>query len=60
MAGDTPKPATNKIYPRLYSNNLCLFTERVRMAWAAKGLDFQLCEVDTAHKAPWHVAVNGG
>eukprot|EP00347_Sterkiella_histriomuscorum_P006107 403354042 len=59
-SGEIPKPATNKVYPRIYSHNLCIFTERVRLAWAAKNLEFQLCEIDLEAKAPWHVAANGG
>ncbi|CDW89121.1 glutathione transferase omega-1 [Stylonychia lemnae] len=59
-SGETPKPPTNPNFPRLYSHNLCLFSERARLSWAAKGIKFQHCEVDLQNKAKWHVDVNGG
>ena len=39
-SGENPKPEINPKYPRIYSHNLCLFSERARLAWAAKGLQF--------------------
>ena len=37
---DTPKPETNPKYPRLYGHMLCPFVEKVRMAFAAKKIQF--------------------
>ena len=45
-AGDTPKPEPNPHFPRMYSHNFCMFSERARLSWAAKDLKFQLCDVD--------------
>lgn len=57
---DTPKPATNTEFPRLYGHLLCPFVEKVRMALAARNVKYQSCEVDLGKKTPWHVSYNGG
>ena len=33
---DTPKPAVNTEFPRMYGHLLCPFVEKVRMALAAR------------------------
>ncbi|TNV76667.1 hypothetical protein FGO68_gene10363 [Halteria grandinella] len=57
---DTPKPPTNKNYPRLYTHILCPFAERARIALAAKGVQYQTVNVDLDKKTSWHAAINGG
>ena len=59
-SAEQPRPATNKQYPRMYGHNLCAFSERVRLAFRAKALDFQHVEMDLHSKAKWHMDVNGG
>ena len=39
---------------------MCPFTERGRLALAAKGIPFQEVEIDLENKTPWHVEINGG
>ncbi len=57
---DTPKPATNTEFPRLYGHLLCPFAEKVRIALAAHGVKYQSCEVDMGKLTPWHISINGG
>lgn len=57
---DTPKPATNTKFPRLYGHLLCPYVEKVRMALAARNVQYQKCEVDLGKKTAWHLAINGG
>lgn len=54
------KPPTNKNYYRIYEHNLCPQAEKVRAAFAAKNLKFQLVEMDLINKAQWHLNANGG
>lgn len=56
----TPKPAVNSVYPRLYGHLLCPFVEKVRMAFAARNVVYQKCDVDLGKKTPWHIGINGG
>ena len=37
----TAKPATNKSFPILYGHTLCPFVEKVRMALAARNVQYQ-------------------
>lgn len=60
LSEDTPKPATNPKYIRIYSHLVCPFAERARITAAFKGIKFQLCEVDQSKKTPWHMAINDG
>ena len=57
---DTPKPATNTEFPRLYGHLLCPFVEKVRIALAARAVKYQDCEVDLGKKTQWHIGYNGG
>jgi hypothetical protein len=59
-SGQVPKPETNKKYVRLYGHNCCAYSERARIAFRAKEVDFQGVEMDMREKAAWHVAANGG
>ena len=57
---DTPKPATNTEFPRLYGHLLCPFVEKVRIALAARAVKYQNCEVSLEKKTQWHINYNGG
>lgn len=37
---DTPKPAINENYPRLYGHLLCPYVEKVRLALAARNVKY--------------------
>ncbi|TNV76543.1 hypothetical protein FGO68_gene7124 [Halteria grandinella] len=56
----TPKPAVNTKYPRIYGHLLCPYVEKARIAFAARGIQYQSVEVDLGKKTPWHLAINGG
>lgn len=56
----TPKPAVNTKYPRMYGHLLCPFVEKARIAFAARGIQYQIAQVDLGKKTPWHLAINGG
>jgi len=58
--GETPKPAPNTNYLRIYGHNLCPFVARARYAFSAKQIEFQECMVDLNNKAKWHLDFNGG
>ena len=47
---DTPKPPTNKKYPRLYGHQNCPFVEKARIALAAHNVKYQRCEMDLGKK----------
>ena len=36
----TPKPALNPKYPRLYGHALCPYVERVRLSFAARNVEY--------------------
>eukprot|EP00347_Sterkiella_histriomuscorum_P016573 403352676 len=59
-AKDQTKPQTNLKYPRLYGHNLCLFSERVRLAFAAKHIKIQKVQMDMKEKGFWHLQANRG
>jgi hypothetical protein len=56
----TPKPALNPKYPRLYGHALCPYVERVRLSFAARNVEYQRCEISLKDKTQWHIAINGG
>lgn len=39
---------------------MCPFSERVRIALAAKKIPFQRCDIDLSKKPKWHVEFNEG
>ena len=57
---ETPRPPVNPTYPRLYGHALCPYAERVRLALAARNVEFQRCEINLKDKAQWHLDINGG
>lgn len=57
---DTPKPAVNRNYIRLYGHAMCPYAERVRLEFAARAVPYQRCEVNLRDKAHWHMEINGG
>lgn len=59
-AGENPKPETNPTQLRMYSHNLCPFVERAVLAFAAKAVPYQKCEMQLQNKAQWHLDFNGG
>ena len=56
----TPRPALNENHPRMYGHHNCPFVEKVRLAFAARNVVYQKCEVDLGKKTPWHIEINGG
>ena len=54
------KPATNASFPRLYGHTLCPYVEKVRLALAARNVQYQKCDVDLGKKTAWHIGINGG
>ena len=56
----TPRPEVNPSYPRLYGHPLCPFVEKVRMALAARNVEYQRVHFDLDKKTPWHLGINGG
>jgi len=54
------KPATNTTQLRMYVHTNCPFAERARLAFAARKIPFQWCEMDLQKKADWHMNANGG
>ena len=56
----TPRPEVNPSFPRLYGHPLCPFVEKVRMALAARNVQYQRVELDLDKKTPWHLGINGG
>jgi glutathione S-transferase len=45
---------------RIYEHHLCPFCEKVRLAFAAKGIKYQNVQVDLGKKTQWHKDINGG
>ena len=60
LSGDEPKPEVNGKFLRHYTHNLCMFSERARLAFAVKQIPFQQVHVDMQNKAKWHVDANSG
>ena len=54
------KPQLNKKYPRVYGHHICAFSERVKLSFVAKELEFQNVEMDLESKAAWHLELNDG
>lgn len=54
------RPAVNKSMPRLYGHALCPYAERVRLALAARDVEYQRCEINLNDKPQWHKDINGG
>mmetsp|Transcript_106581 Transcript_106581/g.147552 ORF Transcript_106581/g.147552 Transcript_106581/m.147552 type:complete len:193 (-) Transcript_106581:204-782(-) len=44
----------------MYTHTNCPFSERARLAFAARKIPYQWVEVDLQKKADWHLAANGG
>ena len=60
LDSNTPRPAVNPDYPRIYGHYLCPYVERVRVSFSARNVKFQRCEINLRDKPKWHMDINGG
>jgi glutathione S-transferase len=60
LDADTGKPRTNKNHLRIYGHPLCPFVERAKLAFKAKGVQYQFVGIDLTEKNKWHKDINGG
>ena len=58
--GNTGKPRTNENHIRIFGHPLCPFVERARLAFHAKGIEYQFVGIDLTEKNQWHKDINGG